>query len=113
MTDDYTIFETKNFALQAGGTLPSAGLAYATLGTLSPKGDNVVLIPSWYAGTHRESALCLTGAGRAIDPTPDAHQHSGHERREAVAVVDHQNEGAVHVQVGSTAHGGVWHSCFT
>ena len=27
-----------------------------------------MLIPSWYAGTHRESIKCLTGPGRAIDP---------------------------------------------
>ncbi len=66
--NDYQIFEASNFALQAGGQLPVARLAYSTLGTLSPTGDNVVLIPSWYAGTHSESALCLVGEGRAIDP---------------------------------------------
>jgi homoserine O-acetyltransferase/O-succinyltransferase len=66
--NDYKIFEAQNFALQAGGQLPVARLAYATFGTLSPAGDNVVLIPSWYSGTHRESALCLVGEGRAIDP---------------------------------------------
>jgi homoserine O-acetyltransferase len=65
---DYKTFEAKGFALQAGGALPSAKLAYQTLGTLSPARDNVVLIPSWYSGTHREAALCLVGPGRAIDP---------------------------------------------
>ena len=54
--------------MQGGGALPAAKLAFATLGTLSPKKDNVVLIPSWYSGTHRRSIQCLTGPGRAIDP---------------------------------------------
>jgi homoserine O-acetyltransferase/O-succinyltransferase len=66
--NDFEVFEVPGFALQAGGQLPSARLAYATHGTLSPARDNVVLIPSWYSGTHRESALCLVGEGRAIDP---------------------------------------------
>ena len=68
MSQDFSIFEAKDFELQGGGKLPAAQLAFATLGTLSPKKDNVVLIPSWYAGTHRESIKCLTGPGRAIDP---------------------------------------------
>jgi homoserine O-acetyltransferase len=66
--DDFQTFETPGFALQSGGQLPLARLAYSTLGELWPAGDNVVLIPSWYSGTHRESALCLVGEGRAIDP---------------------------------------------
>ncbi len=39
-----------------------------TLGTKTASGDNVVLIPSWYSGTHREAALNMVGEGRAIDP---------------------------------------------
>jgi homoserine O-acetyltransferase len=66
--NDFDLFEAKDFTLQSGGQLPFAQLAYKTLGTLSPAGDNAVLIPSWYSGTHRESALCLVGSGRAIDP---------------------------------------------
>jgi homoserine O-acetyltransferase len=65
---DYELFEAPNFALQKGAALPVARLAYKTLGKLSSSGDNVVVIPSWYAGTHRESELCLVGRGRAIDP---------------------------------------------
>jgi homoserine O-acetyltransferase/O-succinyltransferase len=61
-------FEAQDFDLQGGVRLPSVQLRYATMGTLSPARDNVVLIPSWYSGTHRESALCLVGEGRAIDP---------------------------------------------
>jgi homoserine O-acetyltransferase/O-succinyltransferase len=65
---DIKTFEARDFGLQGGATLPSAQLRYATMGTLAPARDNVVLIPSWYSGTHRESALCLVGEGRAIDP---------------------------------------------
>ena len=63
------IFEVADFALQGGETLPIARLAYRTLGSLSPTGDNVVVIPSWYSGTDREAELCLVGADRAIDPS--------------------------------------------
>jgi homoserine O-acetyltransferase len=61
-------FEVADFMLQGGERLPTARLAYRTLGTLSPRGDNVVLVPSWYSGTDREAELCLVGPGRAIDP---------------------------------------------
>jgi homoserine O-acetyltransferase len=62
------VFEVKDFALQKGSVLPAARLVYRTLGTLTPARDNVVLIPSWYSGTDRESELCMVGPGRAIDP---------------------------------------------
>jgi homoserine O-acetyltransferase len=62
-------FEVANFSLQGGETLPSAKLVYRTLGTLSPKRDNVVLIPSWFSGTDREAEMCMVGADRAIDPS--------------------------------------------
>ena len=65
---DFEVFETPGFALQKGGALPEAKLAYKTLGMLSPARDNVVVIPSWYSGTHREAAFCMVRAGRAIDP---------------------------------------------
>jgi homoserine O-acetyltransferase len=65
---DYEVFEASGFALRKGGALPVAKLAYKTVGTLSPAGDNVVVIPSWYSGTHREAEFCMVGPGRAIDP---------------------------------------------
>ena len=68
MTNDYEVFEAPNFTLQKGSALPVARLAYKALGRLSPGRDNVVVIPSWYSGTHRESELCLVGQGRPIDP---------------------------------------------
>src|ERR1700677_5228264 len=68
---DFEVFEASGFALQKGGALPVARLAYRTLGTLSPARDNVVLIPSWYSGTHKEAEFCMVGPQRAI--TPDRH----------------------------------------
>jgi homoserine O-acetyltransferase len=61
-------FEVADFSLQGGERLPLARLAYRTLGTLSPSGDNVVVVPSWFSGTDREAEICLVGPGRAIDP---------------------------------------------
>jgi homoserine O-acetyltransferase len=68
---DYDIFEAHGFTLQKGSALPIARLAYKTLGRLSPKRDNVILIPSWYAGTHREAEFCMVGPARPI--TPEKH----------------------------------------
>src|SRR5260370_1080782 len=69
--NDYEVFEAPGFVLQKGSALPVARLAYKTLGSLSPNRDNVVVIPSWYSGTHREAEFCMAGPGRPI--TPDKH----------------------------------------
>jgi len=53
--------------LQSGETLRNAWLAYATYGTLNAAGDNVVLLPTFYTGTHLRNEP-LFGPGRAIDP---------------------------------------------
>ena len=42
-------------------------MAYATYGTLNAAGDNVVLLPTFYTGTHLRNES-LFGPGRAIDP---------------------------------------------
>ena len=42
-------------------------LVYAMWGTLNAAGDNAVLLPSYYTGTHERYAP-LIGAGRALDP---------------------------------------------
>jgi homoserine O-acetyltransferase/O-succinyltransferase len=65
---DLAFFDVPDFQLQKGGALPVARLAYKTLGTLSPKRDNAVLIPSWYSGTHKEAEFCMVGSDRAITP---------------------------------------------
>src|SRR6202795_218508 len=65
---DYEVLELPNFFLQRGGMLPAARLVYKTLGTLSPTRDNVLLVPTWYTGTHNDIETFMIGEGRALDP---------------------------------------------
>jgi homoserine O-acetyltransferase len=60
-------FELGDLRLQSGAVLKDAQLAYVTYGTLSPNGDNAVLLPTFYTGTHLRNEP-LFGSGRAIDP---------------------------------------------
>ena len=53
--------------LQSGAMLTECELAYVTHGTLNPAGDNAVLLPTFYTGTHIRNEP-LFGSGRAIDP---------------------------------------------
>ncbi|MGI9356446.1 MAG: hypothetical protein ACR2PF_14960, partial [Rhizobiaceae bacterium] len=64
---DYETFELGDVPLQSGETLRDAKLAYKTYGELSPRGDNVILLPTFYTGTHRRNEGFF-GVGRAIDP---------------------------------------------
>lgn len=56
-----------DLALESGGVLRSASLAYSTIGQLNAARDNAVLLPSYYTGTHASYASWI-GAGRALDP---------------------------------------------
>jgi homoserine O-acetyltransferase/O-succinyltransferase len=60
-------FELDDVRVQSGVVLKNAQLAYATYGTLNPTGDNAILLPTFYTGTHLRNEI-LFGAGRAIDP---------------------------------------------
>lgn len=62
-------FTVPRFALQKGGVLPDTKLVYATLGELSPKRDNVVVVPVCFAGTHEDMAAMFVGEGRPLDPS--------------------------------------------
>jgi homoserine O-acetyltransferase/O-succinyltransferase len=64
---ELAVYPLGDVALQSGATLWRAKIAYTTYGTLSAARDNVVLIPTFYAGHHTDVELMLT-AGRAIDP---------------------------------------------
>ena len=64
---DYDTFALGDFPLQSAATLWQAQLAYKTYGTLSAAGDNVVLIPTFYASQHTDCEL-MFAPGRAIDP---------------------------------------------
>lgn len=55
-----------HFSLESGAVLESAALAYVTDGALNAAGDNVVLVPSYYSGTHASYAKWI-GPGRALD----------------------------------------------
>ena len=67
MRERAQLFQLGDLTLQSGRVLYDAQLAFVTRGTLNTAGDNVVLFPTYYTGTHREN-LALVGAGRALDP---------------------------------------------
>jgi homoserine O-acetyltransferase len=64
---DFDVFELGQVGLQSGATLLDAKLAYKTYGTLNAKGDNVVILPTFYTGSHKRNEGFF-GRGRAIDP---------------------------------------------
>ncbi len=55
------------FPLEKGGDLPSAVLSYATYGTLNESGNNAVLLPTYYTGTHGSYAPWI-GHNQTLDP---------------------------------------------
>ena len=65
MSDNYNTFELSDVDLLSGDVLHDAWLAYKTYGT--KKGDNVVVLPTFYTGTHARNEGFF-GPGRAIDP---------------------------------------------
>jgi homoserine O-acetyltransferase len=66
---EHQIFDLGDFALQKGGSvIPDAKLGYVTLGELSQARDNVVVCPTWFTATPSDTAMWMTGAGRALDP---------------------------------------------
>ena len=67
MSEDYSVFELGDFELQSGGVLPDAQLAYKTYGALNASQDNVVVLPTFYTGSHMRNEGFF-GPGRAIDP---------------------------------------------
>ena len=68
MARDYEIFELGDVALQSGDTLPAAKLAYRTYGELAPGGDNVIVMPTFYTGTHARNEGYLR-AVPSLDPS--------------------------------------------
>src|SRR5690348_5942041 len=65
---DYQVFEVANLLLQKGGILPTARLAYKTIGSLNSSRDNAILVPTWYTGTHNDIETFMVGSNRALDP---------------------------------------------
>lgn len=64
---EHRTFELGDVRLQSGAVLKDAQLAYATYGALNSTGDNAVLLPTFYTGTHLRNEP-LFGPGRAVDP---------------------------------------------
>lgn len=60
------IFELGDVELQSGSVLHDAKLTYKTYGRLSSSGDNVIVMPTFYTGTHVRNESFF-GAGRALD----------------------------------------------
>jgi homoserine O-acetyltransferase/O-succinyltransferase len=58
--------QVERYTVAVGG-MAAASLVYATWGTLNEAGDNAVLLPSYYTGTH-ERYMALIGPGRTLDP---------------------------------------------
>ena len=67
MSLSYETFELGDLPLLNGDILSSAQLAYKTYGTLAPDGDNVIVMPTFYTGSHNRNEGYF-GKGRAIDP---------------------------------------------
>ena len=64
---DYNIFEMGDVILLSGKKLLNAKLAYKTYGSLNKDKSNVVLLPTFYTGTHIRNEGFF-GPGRALDP---------------------------------------------
>jgi homoserine O-acetyltransferase len=63
---DYDIFELGDLALQRGGVLRGAKLAYKTYGAPDAKRTNAIVVPTAYGGTHVDNEWMI-GPGKALD----------------------------------------------
>ena len=64
---DYEYFNLGDVKLLSGKLLKSAKLAYKTYGTLNNTYDNVIVLPTFYTGTHKRNEGFF-GPDRAINP---------------------------------------------
>ena len=64
---DYQVFHLRDFELQSGIVVPDLQMAYQTYGALNAARNNVVLLPTFYTGTHWRNEGFF-GPGRGIDP---------------------------------------------
>lgn len=65
---NYEIASIGRLDLEEGGTIPDCRLAYTTWGELSAAKDNVILIPTWYSGTHQIMRDVYVGPDHALNP---------------------------------------------
>ena len=64
---DCEYFDLGDIKLLSGDILKSAKLAYKTYGTLNKNSDNVIVLPTFYTGTHKRNEGFI-GTDRAINP---------------------------------------------
>ena len=64
---DYELYRLGDIVLQSGAVLPDARLAYKTYGKLNSEKSNVVLLPTFYTGSHLRNEGFF-GIDRAINP---------------------------------------------
>jgi len=67
MSADFSVFDLGNFELQSGTVVPGLQLAYKAYGELNASADNVVVLPTFYTGSHMRNEGFF-GPGRALDP---------------------------------------------
>ena len=65
---DYQVFDLGSVQLQSGTVFPNAKLAYKTYGALAPDKSNVIVMPSYYSGTHKDVEW-LIAADKILDPS--------------------------------------------
>ena len=65
--ENYDTFDLGDVKLQSGETLLSAKLVYKTYGSLNADKSNVIVLPTFYTGTHYRNEGFF-GAKRAINP---------------------------------------------
>ncbi len=67
MAPGFEVFELGDLRLQSGAVLPDAKLGYKTYGTLSTERDNVIVLPTFFTGTHQRNEGYLKTVP-ALDP---------------------------------------------
>jgi homoserine O-acetyltransferase/O-succinyltransferase len=65
---DYQVFDLGSVQLQSGTIFPNAKLAYKTYGALASDKSNVIVMPSYYSGTHKDVEW-LIAADKILDPS--------------------------------------------
>ena len=68
MALDHDVFELGAVPLQCGATLPDARLVYKTYGSPNAQGDNAIVMPTFYTGTHVRNEGFLRALS-ALDPS--------------------------------------------
>ena len=63
---DYDLVSIGRLDLEEGGTIPDCQLAVTTWGELNSAKDNVILITTWFSGTHQIWRDVYVGPGAAI-----------------------------------------------